>query len=264
MRAQAWAGDPGHLVYSGTPTPSNQSEPHMWAVSCSTADASQTGFSFEVEAGTLKSAAGQCLDSKTDTPGTLMFNTCANVPSQQFALASDDTITQGGSCLDVFDFTGPVVQLYACNGGGNQKFLFDPDGKSRQIQAQPNAGAPGMCLAARPGPPSEGPSAGNVVQLWAKRVGGGGAAALAINGDAVNQTVTIRPVEDLGLPAGTYTVRCVYCHEDLANVTDSFVTEPIPSHDSRLLMFTPVHHHSSSSSGSSSKEVHGSKVVHVK
>jgi hypothetical protein len=239
---KAWVGDPGHLVFSDSPSPGNQSAPHAWAVSCSASDPTQTGFAFDIETGTIKSSSGLCLDSKTDTAGTLMFNPCASsatpgipVASQLFALGSGDTITQGGQCLDVYDFTGPVVQLYACNGGINQKFTFDPDGKSRQIQSGSN------CIAARPGAPSEGPSAGNVVQLWAKRVGGGAAAALAINGDNVNRTVTIRPVEDLGLPTGTYTVRCVYCHVDLANVTDSFVTEPIESHDSRLLLFTPVH-----------------------
>ena len=29
-------------------------------------------------------------------------------------------------CIDLYDFTGPIVQTYACNGGTNQKWIYDP------------------------------------------------------------------------------------------------------------------------------------------
>ena len=231
---QAWAGDPGHLVSSWSPVPANDTTPYAWAVKCDATDATQSGFTYDPTTQAIKSAKGDCLDSDSATQGTLEFKTCGtSVASQQFTLAGT-SIQQDGKCMDVFDFKGPVVQMYGCNSGSNQQLTWNPDGKSRQLKS-----ASGQCLAERPGAPSEGPSRPDL-QLWAKLLPGGTAAALVINGDTTNHASTIKP-KDLGLSAtGTFVVRDIFNRKDIATVgSEGYATDTIEPHDSRFVLFTP-------------------------
>ena len=63
-------------------------------------------------------------------------------------MGDDGTIktSMNGACLDVFNFAGPTVDIWSCNGGENQKWLYDKTTrllKSRQTDYN-------QCLTARP------------------------------------------------------------------------------------------------------------------
>ena len=52
---------------------------------------------------------------------------CRNSKNQEWTLKNDGTIVSklNNKCLDVYDFNGPVVETYNCNGGSNQKWVYD-------------------------------------------------------------------------------------------------------------------------------------------
>lgn len=35
-----------------------------------------------------------------------------------------------GQCVDLYDFTGPIVQTFTCNGGVNQKWTYSATSKT--------------------------------------------------------------------------------------------------------------------------------------
>jgi len=71
--------------------------------------------------------------------------------NQQWAAHADGTITNGhsGACLDVFNWAGPAVDTWTCNGGSNQNFTW-LSGSGLLHTADGGAGKPSMCLAADP------------------------------------------------------------------------------------------------------------------
>merc|ERR1712014_318039 len=88
-----------------------------------------------------------------DTKGELFLNSCnVSDPQQQFTIGDNGTIhaVSGGKCVDIWAAhglpSGPDVDLYKCNGGGNQQFNFGANGiLSSQGQ---------LCLAGRTSSPT--------------------------------------------------------------------------------------------------------------
>jgi len=101
-----------------------------------------------------------CLDYANEQQLTL--KACDGTSTQTFTY-SDTTKTlktPGNQCLDIWDWAGPRVDIFSCNGGVNQQFTFDADGT---VVSGSDAGHPARCLAAVVGTPTSG-----VLQLWAK------------------------------------------------------------------------------------------------
>lgn len=68
-------------------------------------------------------------------------------------------------CLDLYDFTGPVVQMYECNGGNNQNWTVNSDGTIT---------SDGLCLTADSN--SDAP-----LEVWAGPLSDGSVATLLFN-----------------------------------------------------------------------------------
>lgn len=137
-----------------------------------------------------------------------------------------------GRCVDIYNFSGPVVQTYHCNGGTNEDFSISTSGVI--------ADKSGHCLAYKSTSPS-GSGSGTILQLWAKPQPQGAMAVLVLNSDATtaqNHTVTI-DFKSLNLTDASYNVRSIWDHADLPAASGSFVTDPIPGHDSRFYLLSP-------------------------
>ena len=67
-------------------------------------------------------------------------------------------------------------------------------------------------------------------QVWAKKLSGTNAYAVALfNRSGSATTITVK-WSDVGLPAGSATVRDLYAQKDLGPSTDSYTSASIPSH----------------------------------
>jgi alpha-galactosidase len=223
---QDWQGDPGHLVKSFNPSPSQNY--YAWAVTCNSSDETQHGFVYSADDKSIRSGSGDCLDTNSDADGTIEMKACkTDVASQQFTIAGNN-IKQNNKCLDVYNSEGPVVQLYNCHGVTNQDFHFTAD-QNKQL-----ADGTGHCIARRLGAPSEQGAA--TLQLWAKKLESASMAALFINGDTTNHTVTLN-LSDLGLDASKeYTVRDLFARQDVGSATSNKgFTVTVATHDGAFL-----------------------------
>lgn len=91
--------------------------------SCNQSDPFQRWSLLGSKPGPLKnSGTGQCLDLSVGGDPGLTAACEATKPSQQWVHASDHHIRSGNGqrCLDVYDFSGPDVQYYACKTAGNE------------------------------------------------------------------------------------------------------------------------------------------------
>jgi hypothetical protein len=167
-------------------------------------------------------AATQCGAAASGSPVVVANSTtgggCAT--AARWSLGSDGTVTNAGSgmCLDIYDWVGPVVDVWTCNGGSNQKFAYDSTTGllTDTAGAGPNQGA--KCLSAVP----SGDSCSNV---WGRRLADGYALAF-VNNDAARVTVTCDAscFAALNVSATTtaLTVRDLWKHEDVATITPPF------------------------------------------
>ena len=59
-------------------------------------------------------------------------NFCAESRNQELNFNLDGSIVSryNNMCLDVFEFRGPSFQIFACNDGSNQKWLYDPNSQT--------------------------------------------------------------------------------------------------------------------------------------
>merc|ERR1712080_679470 len=132
----------------------------------------------------VKGPGGKCLDWSTTSQ--LVLKPCDNKKQQQkFTYSSSDKslknmpssveeeeypLKASQQCVDVYNNQGPVVQLYSCNGGNNQKFNFNTDNTLKDNENH--------CLTSS----SFNPSGGSGYMLWAKKQAKGAQAVLVING----------------------------------------------------------------------------------
>jgi len=224
--SQTWANHPGMLVKSWNPGPPSNST-YMWAVDCNSSDDTQIGFSFDTSTGTVMTPGGLCLDATTGAE--LMGVKCSGSSNQKFTYtAAQELKASNGQCVDVYDFSGPVLELYSCNSGCNQHFTFPADGTFRDTCN------PQKCIAAR----QDSPSGGDILQLWAKPQLKGAVAAFVLNSDPSNAYTVDIDLKSLNITS-TVTVRDIWQRKDLGTASGTFTTDAIPGYDSRMYLFTP-------------------------
>ena len=149
------------------------------------------------------------------------------------AVLEQHPLKAGVKCVDVYNNAGPVVQVYSCNNGNNQKFNFNSTDGTLSDSDSPN-----HCIAVSSVPPSGG--AGGF-QLWSKKQPGNALAVLVFNGQNEGDAVAVDvDLGELGLSTtATYKLRDVWARKDTGTVASTFKTAPIGVHDSVLLMLTP-------------------------
>ena len=147
---------------------------------------------------------------------------CANSKNQEWTMKSDGTIVSklNNKCLDVYNFNGPVVQTYSCNGGSNQKWVYDS--KDHTIKNGKK------CLST---------SEGVQLEVWAGILSDDSYAVILLNRGGVKSEMIAR-WKEIGLPAGDALVRDIWARKDLGVFTDSF-TATVDSHSSYFLKITP-------------------------
>jgi hypothetical protein len=124
-----------------------------------------------------------------------------------------------GTCLDVYDFAGPAVDVWTCNGGLNQQFTLSADGR---LATTAGPGKPAMCLTATVQPPEE------CSNVWGRQLSGGDFALGFVNNDvdAANSTVTCNASCFAALLNGSaptaLKVRDLWLHSDVATLTAPF------------------------------------------
>jgi len=134
---------------------------------------------------------------------------CQQSKNQEWNVGSDGTITTALNdyCLDVWDFSGPRVDTWPCNGGLNQKWnVSSPD---QSIRSE------GMCL-----------DTAGLLEVWAGPLKSGWAVVL-FNRSGATASITAK-WSDIGIPAGTSaTVRDLWKHQDLGKFTNSFSSDVV-------------------------------------
>lgn len=235
---QDWAGHPGTLVWqkpvpAAPPPPPSPSAPmYVEAVACeSSPSAAQAGWSTD---GKTVKHNGQCLDGSDASQ--LTTAPCGG-SNQAFVFnAATQEIELSGSgkhCVDVWDFNGPRVDLYACNKGSNQAFAFASNG---QLRAPKSGG--GKCLQTTPTKPGGGGSGSELLQLWAKPQSKGGMAVLLINSAATTNVSATIDFASLNI-TGSFAVRDVWNRKDLGTMSTS-VPADVPASDSAFFVLTPA------------------------
>ncbi|KAH3764189.1 Melibiase family protein [Pelomyxa schiedti] len=170
---------------------------------------------------------GQCLDvydcEKTDGTQVEVYDchigntaSCEESKNQQWTVVSGGPIKSMMSgmdnmCLDVYDFSGPKVEMWTCNGGANQQWTVESDGT---IQSE------GKCLTI-----SDGSS--DPTEVWAGALSDGTTAVLLFNRKPFTASITAY-FSTFGM-SGTVLVRDLWAQTNLGYYTDSF-TSDVPAH----------------------------------
>ena len=206
------------------------------AMPCDPANAGQL-WSYDATSGLISSKApafaGGVLDNvgcaKADGSPVALYKadngqgTCSG-KNQQWAWNSTTGVivnSNTGTCLDVYNWQGPVVDVWTCNGGSNQKFVLSADGHlSSTAGSGPNQ--PAMCVTATVQPPQ---ACSNV---WGRALAGGDFALGFVNNDVdqTNSTVTCDATCFAALLNGTapasLKVRDLWQHADVATISPPF------------------------------------------
>ena len=148
---------------------------------------------------------------------------CGNSKNQEWTLKNDGTIVSklNNKCLDVYDFNGPVVETYNCNGGSNQKFVYDSSAHTIKNGQK--------CLSVSSGQ--------DALEVWAGELSDGAYAVVLANRGDVESEMIAR-WKEIGLPAGDAKVRDIFAKKDLGTFTDEF-TVSVKSHACYFLRITP-------------------------
>jgi len=126
--SQTWAGHPGRLAKQwqpSSPTPPGNSTRYLWGVSCDKTSPEQVGWKLNTDS--QLTIDNLCVAPAQSSDSLLLDLVACDATDKTQKFTFDGTIkhTETGKCVDVYDFKGPVVQLYACNGGKNQAFKLD-------------------------------------------------------------------------------------------------------------------------------------------
>ena len=148
---------------------------------------------------------------------------CDESKNQVWTFNSDGTIVSklNNYCIDVYDHHGPVVQTYQCNGGTNQKWVYDSNTHTIKNGQK--------CLSPTNGMES--------LEVWAGLLSDNSYAVMLLNRGAQKNEMIAR-WNEIGLPAGKSVVRDLFARKDLGEFTDSF-TATVEPHSSFLLKITP-------------------------
>jgi len=126
-----------------------------------------------------------------------------------------------GKCLDVYDFNGPNIDTWDCNGGVNQQWYYNKTDMTLRSE--------GQCLTVD--------TAGNL-EVWAGPLSGGTYVAALFNRSPNSANITASWTE-IGVPSGVAaTVRDLWKRRDVGLFTDSYTSE-VASHGTVLVKLTP-------------------------
>ena len=121
------------------------------------------------------------------------------------------------SCLDVYNFAGPQVDIWGCNGGVNQNFTRTSFGG---IATVASSQYPSLCLAAKAVAPQQ------CTNVWGRTLSNNEYVLGYVNNDAnpVNITCDATCFSALNIPASvnTLVVRDLWAHQDIAKITAPF------------------------------------------
>lgn len=234
-------GVQGHLVRA-TMTPSQADQPKVRIAPCENPPSAaqrwvinSTDHSIRLRApvgGNVK-----CLDvydcQSKDGAVVQIFDCHASDPTrecqsknQQWDVNDSGTITTrvDSRCLDVWDFVGPVVETWSCNGGDNQKWQYDATVGTLKSE--------GQCLTVE--------QTGDL-QVWAGPLKGLGVTAGVLVNKASDAPYSITATTDDLFPGQPcpatgcrFTVRDIFGRRDLGTFTGSFTTL-VPPHDALMI-----------------------------
>ncbi len=148
---------------------------------------------------------------------------CGDSKNQEWSFKADGTIVSklNNMCLDVYDFNGPVVETFNCNGGSNQKWVYDSSAHTIKNGQK--------CLSASSGI--------DALEVWAGILSDNSYAVMLLNrGDTKSEMIA--RWSEIGLPTGEAVVRDLWARKDLGTFTDSF-SATVDPHSSYLLKITP-------------------------
>ena len=221
-----------------------------WGETCdpSGADATQLGWRFDAEAGTLRAADGKCLTYGDSTLGygnsALLLEECGGSAAAGQAWKYDAskrafTDVSGAHCLDLFGgqdcAAAPRANLFGCNGGKNQQWGVVA-GNGTVVDAC------GACLGTKAVPPpgAAQPGGARKLQLWAKPQPQGRVAALVINNSPTTTTYDITfGLLNLTSPSGSAAVRDIWQQRDAGTAQGGKFTVTVAGYDSAFLLFAP-------------------------
>jgi len=182
-----------------------------------------------------------CLDIPNCNTGTIQLQVdtchlndttkCQSSKNQLWTLESTGQIKSqmDAKCLDVYNYTGPVVQTYDCKTSGNmtnQQFTFNST--SGQLKSAVTSKA--LCLDV---------TAGTPLEVWAGPLANKDIAVVLLNQLSTGSENITAKWTDIGLSASTVaSVRDLWAHKDLGNFTGSF-TAAVGAHDVVFLRLTP-------------------------
>jgi len=147
-----------------------------------------------------------------------------NSQNQIWKMNSDGTITSAlnGMCIDLYDFTGPIVQIWSCNGGSNQKWAYNTTTKELTADSQ--------CM---------GLSSNGDLEVYAGPLADKSYVTVLLNRAAASASITAL-WEDIGMSAATKaTIRDLWAHADLGSFMGNF-TATVAAHGVVMLKITPV------------------------
>ena len=214
----AGGGGSGALA-SVVAAPCDASDPHqLWAYDAASGAISSKAFAGGVLDDGCSTTAGSPVGVRKASGG----DACQGA-GQKWTWGADGTVKSGngGMCLDIYDWTGPVVDVWDCNGGTNQNFTLSADGHiSDRAGAQPNQ--PAMCLTASVQPPQE------CSNVWGRLLAGGDFALGFVNNDvdspstAITCDATCFAALLNGTAPASLKVRDLWAHADVATITPPF------------------------------------------
>jgi len=130
---------------------------------------------------------------------------CEQSLNQEWNYNQNVTITSrmDDLCVDVWNNQGPVVEVWPCNGGDNQKWTYDPSTKALKSLD--------MCLTVQ--------SAQELVEAWMGPLADGTYALVIVNRAPSTQTAKFS-FADVGLKANKVQIRDLWAHKDLGSATE--------------------------------------------
>jgi hypothetical protein len=140
--------------------------------------------------------------------------------NQNWTKNADGTFVNGNSktVLDVFNFVGPLVDVYSSNGGANQIWALDGDGTLHTKDG--GAGRPPMCLLASASSPA------TCTNVWGRALSGGAFALGFVNNGGTPTSVTCDATcfAALNIPSSvtSLVVRDLWAHATVATLSPPF------------------------------------------
>lgn len=136
--------------------------------------------------------------------------------------AEDKTITSklNGLCLQLYDHTGPIVEVYPCSNKTYQQWEYNTEDMTLRVFDR--------CLT-----PLEDIK---LLEVWAQPLSDGSQAVALVNRGSATEKITAN-FSDLGI-SSSVSVRDLWAHTDLGTYSGYFVAAVEP-HDTVLIKVTP-------------------------